>query len=69
LGVLGIGEREPYRPGTPLLVPGAAARPGTSRLAVAANFVIVNLVAQNVRHEASPFRCQARRECAVNFPH
>jgi hypothetical protein len=33
-------------------MPGAAARPGTSRLAVAANLV----AAQNVRHGPFPFR-------------
>jgi hypothetical protein len=44
-------------------MPGAAARPGTSRLAVVANLII----ALNVRHEPSPFRCQARRECVANF--
>ena len=47
LGVLLIAEREPYRPAAPALVPGAAARPGTGRLAVATNLVVV----KNVRHE------------------
>jgi hypothetical protein len=54
LGVLLVGEREPYRPAAPALVPGTAARPGTGRLAVAVNLV----VAKNVRHGPSPFRCQ-----------
>jgi len=54
IGELGVGQREPHRAATPNLMRGAAARPGTSRLAVVANLI----TALNVRHRPSPFRCQ-----------
>ena len=63
-GVLLLGQRETHRAATPPLLPGPAARPGTGRLAVVTNLVIV----RNVRHELlsflAPSPARMRREFA-----
>ena len=64
LGVLLLGQREPHRAGSPRLMPGPAARPGTGPPVVVTSLVI----AENVRHEPFPFSPQSPARMRREFP-
>src|SRR5271169_1445493 len=64
LGVLLVGQREPYCAATPSLLPGPAARPGAGRLAVVTNLIIV----KNVRHEPLSFLAASPARMRREFP-